>query len=167
MRFCLLLGATLLVGIVGCGSPPSDEDLVSEFRSRRADYEALTVMFRADSGLGRVAESFTRPANFFSGAKLPRAAPVGPDRLVAYRHLFRRLSLDAGVEGYDRKRVIYFWRYTEGMGAGLGGASKGIAWSDSLQPGRPAAEGCATPSDDCWQFRPIGGPWFILEERNN
>jgi hypothetical protein len=72
------------------------------------------------------------------------------------------------VEGYDRTRVIYFWRYTEGMGAGLGSAGKGLAWSDSLPPGRPAAAGCATPRDECWRFRPIEGPsWFILEERHN
>jgi hypothetical protein len=158
-----LLGAALLVGIVGCGAP-SDVDLVSEFRGRRADYDTLAAMFRADSSLGRVADDFTRPANFFSGAALPRSATVTEDRLAAYRSLFQRLSLDAGVEGYDRKHVIYFWRYSEGMAAGLGGSSKGIAWSDSLPPGRSATEGCTSSRRDCWRFRPIGGPWFIIEQ---
>ena len=124
-------------------------------------------MFREDSGIGRVAYDFTRPANFFSGTPLRPSAPPTGERLVEYRRLFDRLSLSGGIEGYDGKHVVYFWRYSEGMGAGLGGSSKGLAYSDSLPPDKPSAAGCAKPSDDCWQFRPIGAGWFVLEERHN
>ena len=124
-------------------------------------------MFRADSGLGRVASTFTRPANFFSGGEAPAGPPVTAARLAEYRRLFDRLSLTGGIEGYDHKRVIYFWRYAAGGGAGLGGSGKGLAYSDSLPPDKSAASGCARPREDCWQFRPISDGWFVLEERHN
>ena len=159
------------MGGLACSSPPSpppsDASLVAEFQSRRSDYERLLSMFREDSALGRVAYDFTRSASFFSGAPLRPSGPLTEGRLREYRQLFDRLSLPGGIEGYDSKHVVYFWRYSEGMGAGLGGSSQGFAYSDSLPPEKPSATGCAKPDDDCWQFRPIGAGWFILEERHN
>src|SRR5436309_1168150 len=107
------------LSLVACGSPPSDEALLAEFQAHRLDYEHLRGMFLNDSAVGRVAYDFTRPANFFSGKPRPPSSPVSVARLAEYRRLFDRLSLTAGIEGYDAKHVIYFWRYTEGMGAGL------------------------------------------------
>lgn len=162
----LIIGV-LSAAILGCNSPPSDQALIAEFRDRRADYNTLLSMFRADSSLGRIAYDFTRPANFFSRSGAPESAPVTSTRLAQYREIFDRLSLTAGVEGYDQKHIVYFWRYTEGMGAGPGGASKGFAYSDSLPADRATAEGCVTRRDDCWQLRPIGGGWFVIEEHHN
>jgi hypothetical protein len=150
-----------------CCAFPADSVLVSEFYGRRADYERLLTMFREDSALGRVADDFTRPANFFSGGPVPSSPPLTDVRWHDYRRLFDRLSLTGGIEGYDTKHVIYFWRYARGMGAGLGGSSKGFAFSDSLPSGRVSAIGCETPKSDCWQFRPISGGWFVLEEQHN
>src|SRR2546430_5260668 len=89
----LRLPCVALVVALGCGSTPSDQDLVAEFHRHRADYDTLVAMLRADSGLGRVAYDFTRPANFFSGAPLPASTSVTPARLASYRRLFDRLSL--------------------------------------------------------------------------
>ena len=147
--------------------PPSDEELVAELRAHRAEYDTLLAMFRADSNLGRVGDGFARPANFFSGAPQPASPAVTAERLASYRRLFNRLSLPDGIEGYDQKRVIYFWRWGSGGGAGLGGRGKGLAFSDSLPPDRPAAFGCEGPRDSCWRFRPIEGGWFTLEEHHN
>jgi len=167
----LVQTAVLVGSVLGCGrtapSPPDDHALIAELRNNRAMYDTLLAMFRADSALGRVAYSFTRPTNFFSGGRAPTGPPLTPGRLAAYRRLFDKLSLSAGIEGYDEKRVIYFWRYTAGGGAGLGGSSKGFAYSDSLPPDKPAASGCGKPREDCWQFRPISDGWFVLEERHN
>ena len=167
-----LVHIALLVGsVLGCGraahNPPEDKALIAALRNNRAMYDTLLAMFRADSGLGRVASTFTRPANFFSGGRTPAGPPVTADRLAEYRRLFDRLSLIGGLEGYDQKRVIYFWRYAAGWGAGLGGSSKGLAYSDSLPTDKPAVSGCATPREDCWQFRPISDGWFVLEQRHN
>jgi hypothetical protein len=155
------------LALTSCRSAPSDQELVAEFRAHRAEYDTLVTMFRADSDLGRIAYTFTRPANFFSGAPLPSSAPLTTERWNHYRRLFDRLSLDDGIEGYDRKHLMYFWRYGEGMGAGLGGASKGLAFSDSMPADRAVDHGCTAPRDDCWRFRPIGAGWFILEEHHN
>ena len=152
---------------LACSSPPSDAALTTEFHNRRADYVRLLRMFREDSGLGRVAYDFTRPANFFSGAPLRSSSSLSPTRLREYQRLFDRLELPGGIEGYDNKHVVYFWRYAEGMGAGLGGSSKGFAYSDSLPSATPSAVGCEKPENDCWQFRPISDGWFVLEERHN
>lgn len=162
-----LLFAAVLAAALGCGAAPSDPELVAEFRAHRAQYDTLLAMFRADSGLGRVGDGFTRPADFFSGSSQPDSPPVTAERLARYRRLFDRLSLPDGIEGYDKKRVIYFWRWGSGGGAGLGGQGKGLAFSDSLPPDRPAAFGCERPRVSCWRFRPIDGGWFILEERHN
>jgi hypothetical protein len=166
-RLFLVVLAVLAVAVVKYCTPPSDDTLIAEFHARRADYDTLLTMFRADSGLGRVAYDFTRPANFFSGAPIPGRREASAQRLAAYRKLFTQLSLRGGIEGYDQKHIITFWRYGSGMGAGLGGTGKGLAFSDSLPPDTPAAFGCATPEDNCWRFRPIGSGWFVLNERSN
>lgn len=163
-----LFSAALVLAALGCGgSPPSDRELVAEFRAHRAEYDTLLAMFRADSVLGRVGDGFTREANFYSGGSPPASPPVTAERLATYRRLFQRLSLPDGVEGYDQKRVIYFWRWGSGGGAGLGGQGKGLVFSDSLPSDRPAAFGCAGPRDSCSRLRPIENGWFILEERHN
>jgi hypothetical protein len=167
----LALSAPALVSAgekVVCCSPPADDALAAQFRRQRAEFEELLTMFREDSALGRVDYDFTRPANFFSGKALRPSPPLSEARWKAYRQLFDRLALSGGgIEGYDDKHVIYFWRYADGMGAGLGGSGKGFAYSDSLQSDTPAAMGCETPRSDCWQFRPIAGSWFVLEERHD
>jgi hypothetical protein len=137
-----------------CCAFPADSVLISEFQGHRGDYQRLLTMFREDGALGRVAYDFTRPATFFSGGRRVSSLPLTEARWRDYRRLFDRLSLTGGIEGYGTKRVICFWRYTRGMGAGLGGSSKGFAFSDSLPSDRPSATGCDTPTSDCWQFRP-------------
>ena len=160
-------GVAVVVACSGDTSPPSDAQLIQEFQKNRPEYERLLKMFREDRALGRVAPTFTRPANFFSGAPLSSSPDITATRLKEYRDLFRRLSLEAGIEGYDDKHVIEFLRYGEGFGAGLGGSGKGIAFSDSLPPDQPAEFGCETPTSNCWRYLPIGAGWFVFTERHN
>lgn len=143
---------------------PSDQSLAAELRLRHADYDSLLRMFVADSGFGRVAYDFTRPANFFSGTRQADTTPMTASKLATYRSLFDRLSLTGGIEGYDEKHVIYFWRYTSGLV--MQGSGKGLAYSDSLPRDKSIADGCSKPVRDCWQFRPIGAGWFIVHEHN-
>jgi hypothetical protein len=164
------LVTALLMPFYGAPPPvkaPSDQSLASELRLSHADYDSLLRMFVADSGFGRVAYDFTRPANFFSGTRQADTTPMTASKLAAYRSLFDRLSLTGGIEGYDQKHVIYFWRYTSGFGAGLGGSGKGLAYSDSLPIDRPSRFGCTKSGGDCTEFRPIGNRWFILDDHNN
>lgn len=146
-------------------TPPTDQSLADELHRRQADYDSLLHMFVADSGFGRVAYDFTRPDNFFSGTPQADTTPMTAAKLDKYRELFDRLSLIAEIEGYDQKHVIYLWRYTSGLVTG--GSAKGLAYSDSLPREKPSAVGCSRPARDCWQFRPIGAGWFILDEHNN
>jgi hypothetical protein len=166
-RLLYAAAVSVVGGSSGCTDPPSDAELIKEFHEHRAEYQRLLTMFREDRGLGRIAPTFTRPANFFSGAPLPTSPDISGARLEEYRALFRRLSLEAGVEGYDDKRIIEFLRYGEGFGAGLGGSGKGLAFSDSLPPDQPATFGCETPESNCWRYQPIGEGWFIFTQRHN
>ena len=121
------------------GPPPNDQQLIAELQNNRAKYDTLLAMFLADSALGRVAHTFTRPANFFSGGPLPTSAPITEARLAEYRRLFDELSLPDGIEVYDQKGTIYFWRYSSGFGAGLGGSGRsrvvGLCWRSDTTSG--------------------------------
>jgi len=145
-------------------TPPTDQSLVDELHGRQVDYDSLLHMFVADRGFGRVAYDFTRRANFFSGTPQADTTPMTAAKLDKYRKLFDRLSLTAGIEGYDQKHVIFFWRYASGL---LNrGTAKGLAYSDSMPRDKSSADGCSKPMQECWQFRPIGAGWFIVEEHN-
>ena len=160
--------ASLLILLLACGGgAPSDDTLAREFQGHRAEYERLLAMFQADVTLGRIAPTFTRPVNFFSGAPVPPGTPVTEARLQEYRALFARLGLEAGIEGYGAKHLIEFHRYAEGMGAGLGGRGKGFVFSDSLPPNAPVHIGCESETANCIRYRPLRGGWFLYEEHHN
>jgi hypothetical protein len=157
----------LSVAMTACSSPPSDATLLAEFRIHRADFQRLLQMFQRDSALGRIAYDFTRPSNFFSGKPVRTTRVVTPQVLNEYHQLFDELHLTGGIEGYGEKHVIMMWRYSEGFGAGLGGSSRGFAYSDSLSSNQIHRDGCETRTSDCWSLRPIGGGWFLLDESHN
>jgi hypothetical protein len=167
MTFSKKLAFVVVTTILACSSPPSDQALRDEFRENRRDYERLLQMFLEDKSLGRVAYDFTRSASFFSGKPITTSTTIPQARLDEYRRLFDRLSLSGGIEGYDEKEDVYFWRYSSGMGAGLGGSGKGFAFSRRLSSDKPSKVGCGKPREDCWQFRPIDSGWFILDEAHN
>src|SRR3712207_721359 len=78
-----LLARLLLALCVSCSPAkhPSDQALIENFESRKAEFNQLLQMFLADRGLGRVAYDFTRPEN-------SETIGITRDRLKAYRELF-------------------------------------------------------------------------------
>jgi hypothetical protein len=109
---------------------PADEKLIAEFYQYRPEYEHLLLMLREDRGLGRVGEGFIRPANYFSGDSAYTGSPPSDDRIAEYHTIFDRLSLMAGIEGYDDKSYVSFVRSVRGLS--ISGSSKGIAYSENV-----------------------------------
>lgn len=104
---CLMMLA-LLMSCSSLANHPSDASLIGNFQSHKAEFNRLLQMFLADKDLGRVAYNFTRPEN-------PQAIGVTGDRLKAYRELFDKLGLSAGIEGYGKKNVVLFHASTSGL----------------------------------------------------
>jgi hypothetical protein len=114
---------TLLLATVSfsaCSSKhPSDETLLKEFQTHKAEFNQLLQMFLSDKRLGRVAYNFTRPEN-------PSEIGISQQRLQEYRELFDELNLSAGIEGYDEKDVVWFHASSQGLS--VTGSSKGFAY---------------------------------------
>lgn len=111
-------------------------------------------MFLTDRGLGRVAYDFTRPEN-------PGAIGISRERLGAYRRLFDKLDLSAGIEGYDEKDIVWFHASTYGLS--VTGSGKGYAYVKE----RPKL--VVGNLDTYWSadgrsftaFRHIEGNWYL------
>jgi hypothetical protein len=111
-------------------------------------------MFIADTGLGRIGRGFTRPED-------PGSIGVTQQRLRSYRELFKALGLPDGIEGYDKKEIIWF--HVSSQGLSVSGSSKGYAYLVK----RP--ELLVHSLEDYWSedgqsftaFRLIEGNWYL------
>lgn len=148
---------TIILGVflTGCSSKhPSDNELISNWRSHKNDFEQLLQMFLADKKLGRVAYEFTRPEN-------PNEIGVNADRLSDYRSYFDKLDLVAGIEGYEAKDIIWFHASTQGLA--VSGSSKGFAYT------KTKPELIVDDLDKYWSkdgrsfvaFKPIEENWYL------
>ena len=145
----------LILSIAGCSSRhPTDQKLLAEFQSHKAQFEQLLAMFQADKKLERVAYSFTRPDN-------PVEIGITRERIQQYRDLFDNLKLTAGIEGLEPKDMVMFHRSTYGLS--VSGSSKGFAYFlkppqllvDSLD-GYRSKDGRSFTA-----FRHIEGNWYL------
>ena len=140
----------------GCSSEkhPSDQSLLENFQTHKAEFDQLLQMFLADRGLGRVAYNFTRPEN-------PEDVGVTRERLKAYRALFDDLGISAGIEGYDEKDIV--WLHASTYGLSVTGSSKGYAYLKE-RPELVVESLDAYRSQDgksFTAFRHIEGNWYL------
>lgn len=151
-----LLGLVLLAN--ACSSKhPSDQSLLGNFQEHKAEFNQLLQMFLADKGLGRVAYSFTRPAD-------PQTIGISAERLQQYRTMFSRLGLSEGIEGYDEKEAVWF--RASAMGLSVSGSSKGYAY---LKDPPPIIVGNldsyrSPDGKSVGAFRHIEGNWYLYLE---
>lgn len=135
---------------------PKDEDLVGKFHAHKAEFEQLLQMFQDDKGLGRVSD-FTRPEN-------PESIGISRERIREYQRLFRKAGLEAGIEGYDEKEIIWFHASSQGLA--VTGSGKGYAYT------RKRPETVVDNLDSYWSkdgksftaFRHIEGNWYLYFE---
>jgi len=135
---------------------PTAQLMIANFQNNKADFERLLQLFRNDSQLGRVAYDFTRPAGVTSPT-----ADVPQERLDEYRALFTKLNLEAGIEGYGNKRIVYFIASTQGLS--ISGSAKGYVYSDD-RPDLVVENIDDYSSDDGTSFtayQHIEGNWYL------
>lgn len=150
----IVLPAYLLIS--GCTAQhPADEVLIKNFNAHKVEFNQLLQMYLSDKGLGRVAHDFTRPAN-------PAEIGITPERIAEYRQRFHKLSLRAGIEGYDEKDTVWFYASTQGLA--VSGSKKGYAYVTKKPElivekldGYRSADGKSFSA-----FRHIEGNWYLF-----
>jgi hypothetical protein len=135
------------------GPHPSDAKLEREFRERRADYESLLELSRADPSCARIAPTWFD----CQGATMPN------ERLAHYRELFAKLELESGVSHRLSETALYFVRSSRGLA--VSGSSKGIAYSEVPHPTvadtEPASAGTGAPYT---VYKHLEGSWYLYYE---
>jgi hypothetical protein len=128
---------------------PTTAALISNFRAHQAEFNQLHLMFQADASVGRITPDYTDQ-------------PLSGQRLSEYRHLFRRLGLQSGIEGYGAKDVIWF--HSSASGLATSGSSKGYVYS--IQPPTPLVDDLDRASSEDGEeiYQHIEGYWYIYYE---
>jgi hypothetical protein len=134
---------------------PTDDVLIDKWTRHRGEFDELLGMFQSDQRLGRVAPTFTRPERWAD-------AGVAPARIKDYRRRCDDLGLEAGIEGYDEKDVVWFIASARGLS--VTGSGKGYVYM--TQPPE-----LVVPSlDKYWSsdgrsftaYRHLDGNWYLF-----
>lgn len=91
----LILAAPLLAAALAwygnqCQYPPSDQQLLSNFRFHRAEFDELAQMKQADKGLLSIGSDFTQPNDL-------QTVGVSPERIAKYRWLLQCAGVHRGL----------------------------------------------------------------------
>jgi hypothetical protein len=134
--------------VIGCG-PPSDAEMIDDFRSSRTQYNELLRMFQEDQGLERVGD--------LAGIWPEDPAAVGVDtaRLRRYRDLMEQL----GVKSLERYfgTVLFI---TSSGGLVPSGYMKGYVYADKAPS--PLVSDSAKPLEEGEFYRHIDGNWYLI-----
>jgi hypothetical protein len=153
---------------LACGLPhPSDAELLVQFQRHRPELEELVRMFRADKGLGRVGDGFTRPAD-------PVEVGVSADRIAAYRRLCADVGASDCIEGYDASYDRLYassstrpemkdpiWIHVSSFGLSISGSAKGYLYTE--KPGFPVVadlDAVQSTRSGTW-LRHMEGAWYL------
>ena len=161
--------ACLLI-VTGCGHP-TDDQLIAQLKQHRTELEKLVRMFRADKGLGRVGNNFTRPED-------PKLVGVSEERIKEYRRLCSAVGAVDCIEGYDAAyNRLYgavvdgeteekdpIWIHVSSFGLAVSGSGKGFFYA--VTPPKPPFVlvpdlDKSTISESGTWLRHIEGPWYL------
>ncbi len=165
-RTSVFVIVTACVAAVGCSifgpSHPSDAELERVWSDRETQFATLIEMAQADSHLVRIADKFTWLADDVSWPRPKEKIGLTDARWDAYRDLFRRLGITAGLSrNLDAPEVVFLWVSTRGMVTAS--TSKGYAYSESDLS--PQVSSLDSP-DIAGQhhgtlYKHIRGPWYL------
>jgi hypothetical protein len=138
--------------------PPSDHELIANFRQHQSEFEQLAAMVQTEKGLTQVDETWTAPHN-------PQEVGVSKSRIAEYRRLLRSVGTPRGFQTWGIAGDIKFYYYLTGS-AVTSDTDKGYAYMtmppahllkslDHCQPdGRKEIGG----------YRHIQGNWYLFYE---
>jgi len=117
----------LLSSVFTSGDIPhrSDEDLIANFQSHRAEFNRMLQMINEDNGLDRVDYYWTHPEN-------PQTVGISAGRIDEYRRLFRSAGVPRGFSAFQTKDYVEFIASTQGLS--VGGSSKGYLFAKQPPP---------------------------------
>lgn len=137
---------------VACGGHPSDEELREQLSAHRDGFESILAMLEQDAEVTRIDDSWYAPEGSLS-----------PERLAAYRSVFRRIGVPRGVAVSSSSGHVEF--LVSPLGLATGGSTKGLVYSKTPPEGprfdtldsRPASL-----SEHIKAYVPVGGHWYIF-----
>jgi hypothetical protein len=135
-------------------SHPSDAALIQNFNQREAAFEGLLTMIRADQGLERVDNTWTRPGD-------PSTIGITPERIRSYRKLFSTLGIPRGFHASHNPER--FTLVASARGLSVSGSGKGYVYTVE----KPSS--IVTNLDTYWPadgrsftaYRHIKGNWYL------
>jgi hypothetical protein len=138
----------------------SDEELIANFQSHKAEFNRMLQMINEDKDLARVDYDWTSPEN-------PRTVGISQERIDEYRSLFRRAGVPRGFSAFQSKDSIEFIASSQGLA--VSGSSKGYLYAkeppsrviDNLDNYR-AQKSTLSPAFPV--FRHIEGNWYLFFE---
>lgn len=145
----------LMSWILTSGDIPhkSDEELIANFKAHEAQFNQLLEMVLADKALRRVDDDWTDP-------KDPQTIGISPERIAAYRRIFRTLDIPRGVSSYQG--VVEFISSSQGLA--VGGSSK--CYTRLEKPPSNMVDNIETyrsrPGASYPVFRHVQGNWYLV-----
>jgi hypothetical protein len=157
MPFVFLL---LFAFMITSGDIPhkSDEELIANFESHKAEFNRMLQMINEDTGLDRVDDNWTSPKN-------PQTVGISQRRIDEYRSLFYRAGVPRGFSAFQSRDYIEFIASAQGLA--VGGSMKGYIYAKEAPPrvvenldSYRAAEGSKfSPAFPV--YRHIEGNWYL------
>ena len=97
------LVTALLLGAQKRREPPSDQEMLTNFRQHESVFNQLVQMSQADKGLARVDDDWTQP-------DYPQSIGVSARRVADYRKLMRAANVPRGLQTAGGGEVdFYYW----------------------------------------------------------
>src|SRR6478672_2627475 len=89
---------TIVASIFTSGDIPhkTDEELIANFESHKAEFNRMLQMINEDKVLERVDDNWTSPEN-------PQTIGISQDRIEEYRRLFRRSGVPRGFSAFQTR----------------------------------------------------------------
>ncbi|HEV7683811.1 MAG TPA: hypothetical protein VGO68_16905 [Pyrinomonadaceae bacterium] len=168
----LSLGGLAAVAVVGAGvlflsvgfdarAHPLDQELEANFLKHEADFELLARMAKEDANVVRIAPDFTWLTNNAAWPRPQSALGFTSDRWEAYRTLFSKLDLPAGIVNYQPDTIMFL---ASTRGLVTGGSAKGYAYS--IKDPVPIVESFENVSfkDSRIAYKRLKGHWYLFYE---
>lgn len=147
----------LVVGAFQVGmhrdDPPSDQQMLANFRRHQATFNQLVQMTQADKGLTRVGDNWTTPDD-------PLSIGVTPSRINQYRKLFSVVGTKIGLGADTGSVEFYYYGYGSAISSDT---DKGYIYTkEAPTPLLPTLDGCHPSGENLtFAYRHIEGNWYL------
>lgn len=150
----ILIGSIIFLVRIFFADP--SKYLINNYYKHKTDFNNLVEMFKTDKGLERVGAGFTTPPSL-------KMIGLTNERFERYTQILSKLDLSDGIEGYDKKDII--WLHASSRGLAISGSSKGYVYTDNPSKYGKIVdniENYISPDQQSFTiFQPIEGNWYI------